>query len=150
MYSISVYRKDKLLRTLDVAHQIAVSIGRHRLNDIHLSDSSAKVSRFHAALFRDAEGRYSLQDLGSRNRTSVNGKTSDFGLLNDGDKIGIGPYTLVFQGHSEKNKVGKPGVTLIDEETDEDTKTILSPPHHEKEEQPGSHWRGGYGEDGGG
>jgi transcriptional regulator with GAF, ATPase, and Fis domain len=127
MHSISVYKEDKLLKAQKIADHVAISIGRHKLNDIHLPDSSAQVSRFHVALFRDAEGRYWLQDLGSRNRTSVNGKTRDFGLLADGDKIGIGPYTLVLQEHSQKSKAEKPGVTLIDEEADGDVKTILSP-----------------------
>jgi pSer/pThr/pTyr-binding forkhead associated (FHA) protein len=90
MHSILIYKEDKFLKAVNIAHQIAVCIGRHRLNDIHLADPSAKVSRFHAALFRDAEGRYSLQDLGSRNHTFVNEKRRDYGALNDGDRIEVG------------------------------------------------------------
>ena len=65
--AILVYREDKLLRVHDLSTVGATAIGRHPLNDIHLLDPARKVSRFHMAIFQDADGRCFVQDLGSRN-----------------------------------------------------------------------------------
>lgn len=124
---ILIFKEDKLLKTVSIGDHVAVSIGRHKLNDLHLPDPSSKVSRFHAALFRDAEGRYSLQDLGSRNHTYVNGKRRDYGTLNDGDRIQIGEYTLVFQKQAEKSRPEKSAVAVVDGGADDYAKTVLVP-----------------------
>jgi transcriptional regulator with GAF, ATPase, and Fis domain len=114
---ISIYKGEDLKKAQDVvylASRKTVSIGRHDLNDIHLPDPS--VSRFHAVLFRDVEGNYWLQDLGSQNSTYVNGKKRDYGMLNPDDKIGVGNYTLEFQRQTGKTKVDKSKVSFVADE----------------------------------
>lgn len=48
------------------------------------------VSRLHCRLAADAAGVLRVEDLGSTNGTSVNGKRVDRATLNDGDTLGVG------------------------------------------------------------
>jgi phosphoserine phosphatase RsbU/P len=49
------------------------------------------VSREHTRVDRDADGRYRIRDLGSRNKTYVNGQQISETLLSQGDVVRIGP-----------------------------------------------------------
>ena len=71
-----------------------VSIGRVAECTITVPDP--KVSRQHAEVRRDREG-FVLVDLGSTNGTLVNGRPVREAHLHDGDRIAIGPATLVFE-----------------------------------------------------
>ena len=55
------------------------------------------VSRFHAEV-RRVDGRVEVRDLGSRNGTRVNGELVATALLEPGSEVGIGPYSLIFDG----------------------------------------------------
>lgn len=127
MNFILVYKGNNLLKTYNMISEKVISIGRHSLNNIHLPDPSCKISRFHAAVFFDAEGNYLLQDLGTRNNTYINGKKRDYGNLNEGDRICIGDYTIVFQRHLNKNQLKKSENIFIEEDLEENMKTIFSP-----------------------
>ena len=73
------------------------TIGRAADNSIVLDDGG--VSRSHARI-DSRDGDLFLVDEGSANGTSVNGARLDSVSpysLQDGDRIGIGPYTLVFR-----------------------------------------------------
>lgn len=48
------------------------------------------VSRLHCRLAADATGALQVEDLGSTNGTSVNGKRVDRATLEDGDTLGVG------------------------------------------------------------
>ncbi|HEV7498861.1 MAG TPA: DUF4388 domain-containing protein [Vicinamibacteria bacterium] len=72
----------------------AYTIGRHRNNDIVISDP--KVSSFHARIDRSAEG-YLLVDLKSRNGSYVNGKRIETGLLKTGDEVRMGTARLAYK-----------------------------------------------------
>jgi len=72
----------------------AYTIGRHRNNDIVISDP--KVSSFHARLDRGADG-YLLVDLKSRNGSYVNGKRIESGLLKTGDEVRMGTAHLAYR-----------------------------------------------------
>lgn len=72
------------------------TIGRSSDNDIQLPEMS--VSRRHATLEIDAEGKVWLVDLGSSNGTFRNGHRLKPGArqtLADGDRVGFGPALLV-------------------------------------------------------
>ena len=69
------------------------SIGRGLDNTIALPDVNA--SRHHALVYGGDEG-FSVQDLGSRNGTFVNGDRVTTRLLEDGDVIRIGTHELHF------------------------------------------------------
>lgn len=67
-------------------------IGRSAEAQIRL-DSSA-VSRQHSELAVDAEGRWHIRDLGSRNGTRVNGHVVKDQILAPGDQLEIGNFLL--------------------------------------------------------
>jgi pSer/pThr/pTyr-binding forkhead associated (FHA) protein len=69
-------------------------IGRDTGNAVQLS--SPEVSKQHAFLQRTATG-WAVRDLKSRNGLFVNGKRVVEVDLSDGDRLSIGPYTLVFE-----------------------------------------------------
>jgi len=91
------------------------SVGRSRTsgNDIILS-GDGMVSKQHARIEREADGRFHVHDLGSTNGLSVNGVRVDGnrGLI-DGDEILIGATKLVFQqvGGPARPEVAKPAAS---------------------------------------
>jgi hypothetical protein len=70
------------------------TIGRHRNNDIVISDP--KVSSFHARIDRSPEG-YLLVDLKSRNGSYVNGKKIETAVLKTGDEVRMGTARLAYK-----------------------------------------------------
>ena len=73
-----------------------LTIGRAPDNDIQLKDSS--VSRRHA-LIQFTDGKPVLEDLGSSNRTFVNGEKVNKLSLSNGDKLRLGRISLrLYQG----------------------------------------------------
>ena len=89
-----------------------ISIGRSRTsgNDVILS-GDGMVSKQHARIEREADGRFTIYDLGSTNGLSVNGVRVDGNrVLTDGDEIVIGATKLVFQqvGGPRPKEAAKP------------------------------------------
>jgi adenylate cyclase len=75
----------------------SLTIGRHPGNDLVLT--SPDVSGRHARV-RRSSGGYLLEDLGSANGTTVNGRPTGQGALQHGDEIRVGPCVFVFDdGH---------------------------------------------------
>jgi hypothetical protein len=72
----------------------AYTLGRHRNNDIVISDP--KASSFHARIDRTSEG-FVLVDLKSRNGSWVNGKRVETALLKTGDELRLGMARLVYK-----------------------------------------------------
>ena len=73
-----------------------VRIGRNALNDLQLEEGF--VSDWHAVV-RFSEGRTTLLDLGSTNRTTVNGKSVERNIevpIDDGTDVRIGTLRLHF------------------------------------------------------
>jgi phosphoserine phosphatase RsbU/P len=75
-----------------------ISIGRTSSNDIILSDNFS--SSFHAAIFPKGDG-YSIQDMGSKNGTFLNGIRINGEIdLSRGDEILIGSTRIMFDQES--------------------------------------------------
>lgn len=70
-----------------------VKLGRSLDADIRLEDEG--VSRLHAAMKREEDGRVVLHDLGSTNGTYVNGSRISQYELTDGDRIQVGSVTIL-------------------------------------------------------
>ncbi len=66
-------------------------IGRGRSADVVIADPT--ISRAHAAIGYDGEGFF-VEDLGSTNGTSVNGKREPRTPLSSGDEIQLGKLVL--------------------------------------------------------
>lgn len=71
-------------------------IGRVAESDIRLDHGM--VSRKHAEIWKDEQGRFHVRDLQSRNGTMVNGQTVTETVLVDGDQVVIGPFVLSIAG----------------------------------------------------
>lgn len=69
-------------------------IGRGGSCDLVLADS--KASRRHAYLFRDADGRWELRDLGSVNGVFVDGRRVESARLDGGEQVQLGQTVLHF------------------------------------------------------
>ncbi len=85
------------LRAAQLPPKKRVLVGRSRSCDIVVDDGS--VSREHAAIF-DAGGELRIEDLGSRNRTTVMGRALGEGesaAISVGSVIAIGHATLLVQ-----------------------------------------------------
>ena len=70
------------------------TVGRHRNNDIVISDP--KASSFHARIDRSPDG-FVLVDLKSRNGSWVNGKRADTVVLKTNDELRLGMGRLVYK-----------------------------------------------------
>ncbi len=104
-----------------------VTIGRDDDNMIQLPNP--KISKHHAILQRTAAG-WVIEDLGSKNGISVNGKATERVLLNNMDRVDLGPYQFHFETNVPSDdwvpshiidtsaKAHKP--TLLDGERSED------------------------------
>ena len=85
----------------------AVSIGRGRTagNDLVLGEDGM-VSKVHARLEREPDGRWTVYDLGSTNGLKVGASRVDGNrVLHDGDTLTIGATSLVFHENGPDNDV---------------------------------------------
>lgn len=90
---IVVFRNGKQELCVPVA-ETGTGIGRDSGNPVQLS--LPEVSKQHAFLQRTHKG-WLIRDLDSRNGLFVNGSKVMEAFLQDGDRLQIGPYTLVFE-----------------------------------------------------
>ncbi len=90
---VVVYRNEKQELCVPIAESGA-GLGRDSGNEVQLP--LPEVSKRHAHLQRTPKG-WSVRDLGSRNGLFVNGRKVEESVLKDGDRLMIGPYTLVFE-----------------------------------------------------
>ncbi|MBK8251891.1 MAG: SpoIIE family protein phosphatase [Polyangiaceae bacterium] len=87
--------------TLDDTH---VVLGRSP--DLKLTLDHHTVSRRHAEVFCDPFGRWWIRDLGSTNGTLLNGEEITERVLQPGDFITIGDFTLLFTVEAPTTKRG--------------------------------------------
>lgn len=74
-----------------------LSIGRSAKQGNQLIlEGDGMVSRRHARIEREADGRFTLYDLGTTNGTTINGRRVDNCTLHDGDEIVIGATRIRF------------------------------------------------------
>jgi signal transduction histidine kinase len=71
-----------------------VVIGRDESAGIQLDDPN--MSRTHARVRRDSSGAFTIEDLGSRDGTFVNGVEVTSARLEFGDRVTVGERTLLF------------------------------------------------------
>jgi pSer/pThr/pTyr-binding forkhead associated (FHA) protein len=87
-----VKQKDGEMRDLQFV-QGPVHIGRAADSHVFLPDRT--VSKKHAVIHREDDGTWSVQDLGSSNKTYLNGQAVERALIKTGDAIRITEFTLV-------------------------------------------------------
>jgi pSer/pThr/pTyr-binding forkhead associated (FHA) protein len=107
----------------ETTNQTQLTIGRSVENGLALHHAS--VSRRHAALYESNSGKWTIEDLKSRNGTFVNGRRVQRAALRTTDTVRIGDFELVYFGESDTNANGFKGIRqwrtpkldLADEET---------------------------------
>jgi len=72
-----------------------ISIGRESGNTIVIPNTN--ISRKHARIYKNFDGKYELEDLASHNGTLLNGRLARKELLQDGDVINIADVNLTFK-----------------------------------------------------
>jgi sigma-B regulation protein RsbU (phosphoserine phosphatase) len=76
-----------------------VTIGRSSVNDLPVADKM--LSRQHARIIRDGNGGLTVEDLGSRNGTFLNGeRLVSVQPLRSGDRITVGAVTIKVESES--------------------------------------------------
>jgi len=100
---LTIYPPGKPPYEVPIARQ-SLSIGRSARvgNDVVLSEDG-QVSRRHARIEREIDGRFTLYDLDTTNGTRVNGRKIDNCTLSSGDEILIGATRMVFTQESSAN-----------------------------------------------
>ncbi len=118
-----VMLKDKIIDRFPLAEGDAITIGRSKSADLVIDNDS--VSRSHVR-FALKDGKYELEDLGSRNGTYVNGsKIEGSVLVTSSDVIQIGKFMLTtsrnpddvapFALYAKKGDSVKPRAATADE-----------------------------------
>jgi pSer/pThr/pTyr-binding forkhead associated (FHA) protein len=108
--SLSISTPDGRKRHESLTRPVTL-IGRSRNagNDLILSDDG-QVSKQHARIERERDGRFTIYDLGSTNGVLVNGqRIGGSQVLGDGDEIKIGASVLLFQaaGADQDDRAGR-------------------------------------------
>jgi pSer/pThr/pTyr-binding forkhead associated (FHA) protein len=119
MAKFTVYFNGECINTFELDEPVFF-IGRLPENAISIANMG--VSRRHAKIEEDADRQYVITDLNSLNGTYVNGKRIKKANLNNGDKIAIGKYTILYedaglQQYQEINtEINEPLVPPIEEQ----------------------------------
>jgi len=92
MPSLYVITADGQISNFPILKQ-KITIGRSKNNDLTLNDDT--VSRHHAEILETKKG-YFIGDLGSYNKTTINGKSVESAFLKHGDKVQLGLTKLSF------------------------------------------------------
>lgn len=91
------------VRTLDSQRFI---VGRAATSQIVFDDDM--ISREHVAIDIDREGRFRIRDLGSRNKTYINGELIAETLLSPGDIIRVGDHIVEYVDEAPADKAFDP------------------------------------------
>ncbi len=121
MYSFEVLKNGSDYTYKKLTGVYALSIGKHKSNDIVLTGSSTVILQFHAGIYRDSEGDYHLQDLGSKGGTKVNGVQRDHWKLSEGDQIDIGEFQITLKKETDQDELHEAGFILIEENNNNTT-----------------------------
>jgi adenylate cyclase len=79
------------------------TIGRHPDNTLQILDRI--VSKEHAQVLRQSDGRYLFRDLGSLNGSFLHGERVHEHMLREGDEIMLGSTSLTFQEKSAQDSL---------------------------------------------
>ncbi len=93
MGQLRFFDENDVFRTRNLGGDAFV-IGRGDSSQLVIDDDL--VSREHSRVEQDSDGRFRVRDLGSRNKTFVNGQQITETLLNDGDMVRIGGHVFEF------------------------------------------------------
>jgi len=99
-----VKQDDRIVSELEFA-QGPIRIGRQANNQVVLADGA--ISRQHAALYNTQDGKWVVEDLGSANKTYLNGEAVTKADIKNGDVLSIGDFSVTVT-IEEKSQSEKP------------------------------------------
>jgi len=122
MPSLYVITADGQISSFPILKQ-KITIGRSKNNDLTLHDDT--VSRHHAEILQTKKGCF-VGDLGSYNKTTVNGKSVESAFLKHGDKIQLGLTKLSFlESTATPDKAGESLVISTEDHDEDEVQHIL-------------------------
>lgn len=104
-----------------VFDQDSVLIGRSTDCDVALFDPG--VSRRHCRIFLDGDA-YAVEDQGSANGSLINGSPVKTQVLEDGDKLTLGPVTFIFAMLTDEPATGEEELPAGAQEGDGSTRIV--------------------------
>ncbi len=93
MPSLEIRKKGRDNPRIEEWHNGSVTLGRSSSNEVVLHNTS--ISRHHCTIER-AGDRWKIRDLQSRHGFKINGVRRTEAILEDGDRLHVGPYELIF------------------------------------------------------
>ena len=127
MYSLTISKAGKLHTERSLAGVQAFSLGTDPANDIILSDSSSTISPFHTAIYKDVEGTFWLQDIGTKHGIEINGLKKGYWPLMEGDEFVIGEYKCRVKNERYQKVSVQTVCKLVEEQKTSDTKISITP-----------------------
>jgi pSer/pThr/pTyr-binding forkhead associated (FHA) protein len=107
--SLVVYAPDRSPFRYSISRG-SVLIGRSASSGCDLVIASdGQISKKHAKIELDPDGKFTLYDLNSTNGTKINGRRVENRSLNDGDEIHIGETRITFQRSASESYVPASG-----------------------------------------
>ena len=104
MFELSVFFRDQLIGRSTFTQE-EVRIGRNSDNEVQIDNLG--LSRYHASI-ETVNGIHILKDFGSQNGTYINGeKVTGRRGLNDGDRIALGKFALLFRTDKAQKETAK-------------------------------------------
>jgi pSer/pThr/pTyr-binding forkhead associated (FHA) protein len=120
MPKITLSHGNDVLKTIKVAEDGIIKIGRSNQNDLVLDESA--VSALHAEIEPEPDGFY-ITDIQSKNGTFVDGELVISRKLNHGNIISIGNYTLKFEYKEDEKRPAKTSSSISEATLMLDTST---------------------------
>jgi pSer/pThr/pTyr-binding forkhead associated (FHA) protein len=105
--------------------RLRVTIGREDDNMIQLPDPN--VSKHHGVIVKTEQG-WVIEDLHSANGVLVDGKRSERTVLNDQDRVQIGPYEFHFETNVPSEDWVPSHIIDLSDKTHEQTMIMNKPP----------------------
>ncbi len=133
--SLTVAKHGRHVQDLEIV-DTRVMIGRDPDNDIVLL--SEFISRHHAQISMDLDGRYWIKDLNSTNGIFLNNRRSHGAQLHDGDIVSLGHHTIAF---CDPREISAPTPTpkptpVSDDAPDLRETRVLDEPGDEQDDAP--------------
>lgn len=110
MPRLVIHHSDRHSQVLELAGERPLSIGRAKSSDLVLDDPS--VSRLHAVVRVNPDGRWEIIDRSNTNGIKINGRPTEESLLGSNDEISIGAFRLRFEDSSARKIMSYGSATL--------------------------------------
>ncbi len=110
MPRLVIHHEDKADQVFELSGDRPLSIGRAKSSDLLLDDPG--ISRLHAVVRSNPDGRWEIIDRSSANGLRINGRVTKEALLGSSDEIAIASFRLRFEDSAERKIMSYGTATL--------------------------------------